>query len=227
MHDPRLWLVVVALLPGAVTGASFLRIDVERLRRLAVVAAAAMLAMALGVAAAPGVHALSIRTSALSWVPGGEALIRIDPLSVVLLPFAAGLWLLTVAVTPRAALDRAGLRRTVVATSITLATFLTESAVALLVLWAASVWTFVAALSDPAPSASSIPSASASPAQPSPPLSSSAPAAKPIVVKKPVAPPPAAASTASTPATANPTSSSPSPPKSAPTASNRALVDRK
>ena len=66
------------------------------------------------------------------------------------MPFAAGLWLLTVAVTPRAALDRGGLRRTALATLITLASFLTESAVVLLLLSVASVWTFLSALADPA-----------------------------------------------------------------------------
>ena len=85
-----------------------------------------------------------------AWIPGGEDLIRIDTLSAALLPFAAGLWLLTVAVTPRAALDRGGLRRTALATLITLASFLTESAVVLLLLSAASVWTFLSALADPA-----------------------------------------------------------------------------
>ena len=68
----------------------------------------------------------------------------------MLLPFAAGLWLLTVAVTPRASLDRGGLRRTALATLITLASFLTESAVVLLLLSVASVWTFLSALADPA-----------------------------------------------------------------------------
>ena len=57
---------------------------------------------------------------------------------------------MTVAVTPRAALDRRGLRRTAVATLITTASFLTESAVVLLVLSTASVWTFLSALDDPA-----------------------------------------------------------------------------
>src|SRR5207344_1653713 len=90
------------------------------------------------------------RSSALTWVPGGEEIVRIDTLSAALLPLAAGLWLLTVAVTPRAALDRQGLRRTALTTVITVASFLTESAVALLVLSAVSVWTFLSALSDPA-----------------------------------------------------------------------------
>ena len=65
-------------------------------------------------------------------------------------PFAAGLWLLTVAVTPRAVLDRSGVRRTAVATLLTVGSFLTESAVVLLLLSVASVWAFLSALSDPA-----------------------------------------------------------------------------
>src|SRR5205814_6445794 len=115
-----------------------------------VAAAVAMLAAALIIAISPALRVLSIRTSALSWVPGGEAIIRINTFSSVLLPFAAALWLLTVAVTPRAALDRSGLRRTAVATLITLISFLTESAVVLLLLSVASVWAFLSALGDPA-----------------------------------------------------------------------------
>ena len=150
MSDARLWLVGLVALPVLVIGASFLRVDVERLRRLAAASAVAMLLAALIVAVSPRLHVLSIRTSAVTWAPGGEAVIRIDTLSAVLLPFAAGLWLLTVAVTPSAALDRGGLRRTALATLITLASFLTESAVVLLVLSVASVWTFLSALGDPA-----------------------------------------------------------------------------
>jgi NADH-quinone oxidoreductase subunit M len=150
MSDARLWLVALAALPALVIGASFLRVDVERLRRLAVVSAVAMLLAALVIAVSPPLRAVSIRSAALSWVPGGEAILRIDTLSAVLLPFASGLWLLTVAVTPRAALDRGGLRRTALATLITLASFLTESAVVLLLLSVASVWTFLSALADPA-----------------------------------------------------------------------------
>jgi NADH-quinone oxidoreductase subunit M len=150
MTDPRLWVAALVALPALVIAGSFGRVDVERLRSLAVVSAVAMLVTALAVALSPALRALSIRSSVLTWAPGGEALIRIDALSVVLLPFAAGLWLLTVAVTPRAGLDRGGLRRTALATLITLASFLTESAVLLLLLSAASVWTFLSALADPA-----------------------------------------------------------------------------
>jgi NADH-quinone oxidoreductase subunit M len=150
MSDPVFWLASIALLPALVIAASFFHLEVERLRRFAVVSAGAMVFATLAVAVSPHLRVLSIRSNALSWLPGGEAIVRIDSLSSVLLPFAAGLWLLTVAVTPRALLDRGGLRRTALATLITLASFLTESAVIILGLSAASVWTFLSALSDPA-----------------------------------------------------------------------------
>jgi NADH-quinone oxidoreductase subunit M len=108
-----------------------------------------MVIAALVIPLSPSLRNFSIRTSALTWNPGGEDLIRIDVLSGALLPFAAALWLLTVAVTPRATLDRRGLRRTALATLLTVTSFLTESAVVLLLLSAASVWTFLSALADP------------------------------------------------------------------------------
>jgi NADH-quinone oxidoreductase subunit M len=150
MSDARLWLAGLVALPGLVIGASYLRVDVEKLRRLAVASAIVMVLAALVIPLFPSLRDFSIRTSALTWIPGGEDLIRIDTLSRALLPFAAGLWLLTVAVTPRAALDRGGLRRTAIATLLTVASFLTESAVVLLLLSAASVGVFLSALADPA-----------------------------------------------------------------------------
>jgi NADH-quinone oxidoreductase subunit M len=150
MSDALLWLAGVVALPALVAASSLFRVDVERLRRLAVTSSVAMLLAAMAITISHRLQAVAIRTSALSWAPGGEAIIRIDPLSAVLLPFAAGMWLLTVAVTPRAALDRGGLRRTALATLITVASFLTESAVVLLLLSIASVWTFLSALAHPA-----------------------------------------------------------------------------
>jgi NADH-quinone oxidoreductase subunit M len=150
MSDARLWVAGMLALPTLVVGGSFFRLDVERLRPLAVASAGFMLLTALVMALSPDLQGLSVRTSALSLVPGGEVVIRLDALSAVLLPLAAGLWLLTVAVTPRAALDRGGLRRTALATLITLGSFLTESAIVLVLLSVASVWTFLSALADPA-----------------------------------------------------------------------------
>src|SRR5262249_1974863 len=150
MSEAWLGLAVVAAPPALVIGASYVDLDVERLRRQAVASAVLMLLAAIGVAVSPHLWTFSVRVPALARVAGGDALVRIDNLSAVLVPFAAGLWLLTVSVTPRAAVDRGGLRRTAIATLITLASFLTESAVVLLLLSIASVWTFLSALSNPA-----------------------------------------------------------------------------
>src|SRR5262245_11994103 len=149
MSDASLWLVGLLAPPAVVIGASYVRGDVERLRRVAVAAAIAMLVVALAIPLVPALRDFSIRSFALTWRPGGEKLLRIDRLSAALLPFAAGLWLLTVAVTPRANLDRPGLRRTALVTLLTAASFLTESAVALLVFSAISLWIFLSALEDP------------------------------------------------------------------------------
>jgi NADH-quinone oxidoreductase subunit M len=150
MSDAGLALVVLVALPTLVIGASALSMDVDRLRQLAVVSAIAAIIVALAISMSPSLRSFSILSSALTWVPGGEAIIRVDTLSSVLLALAAGLWLLTVAVTPRSALDRRGLRRTALATLLTMASFLTESPVVLLLLSVASVWTFLSALGDPA-----------------------------------------------------------------------------
>ena len=150
MNEAALWLVVIVSLPLLPAVASFVDHDVDRLRRVAVVAAIGMVLAALVVALSPRLHTFSITASTLSWVPGGEDIVRVDALSSVLLPFAAGLWLLTVAVTPRAALDRRGLRRTSVAALLTVASFLTESAVVLFLLSVASLWVFLSALAGPA-----------------------------------------------------------------------------
>jgi NADH-quinone oxidoreductase subunit M len=149
MGEAVLWLAVLLAPPAVVIGVSYLRGEVERLRRVAVVSSVGMLMVALAIPLIPGVRDFSIRSFALSGRPGGEELLRFDTLSAALLPFAAGLWLLTVAVTPRATLDREGLRRTALATLLTAASFLTESAVALLALSAVSLWTFLSALTDP------------------------------------------------------------------------------
>jgi NADH-quinone oxidoreductase subunit M len=76
----------------------------------------------------------------------GASALRIDALSMLLVPLAAILWLLAVAVTPRTRLDRAGLRRTALATLITAGCFSTVSPALILLLWVASVGVFIAAL---------------------------------------------------------------------------------
>src|SRR5262249_61996664 len=108
MSDPRPWLGIVVALPALVAAMSYVHADVERLRRIAVISAAVMLAAAFIIAMSPLMHAFAVRTDALTAVAGGEAILRVDRTSDVLLPFAAALWLLTVAVAPRASLGRGG-----------------------------------------------------------------------------------------------------------------------
>ena len=131
MSDARLWVAGLVALPALVIGASALRIDIERLRRLAVVSAIAMVLAALVIALSPRCATLRSAPPRSRRFPTKKTSFE-SIRSRALLPFAAGLWLLTVAVTPRAALDRRGLRRTALATLLTLTSFLTESAVVLL-----------------------------------------------------------------------------------------------
>ena len=86
MSDPRLWLAGLVALPALVIGASTLRIRIESLRRLAVISATGMVLAALVIALSAPLRDFSIRTSALTSIPGGEDLIRIDTLSGALLP---------------------------------------------------------------------------------------------------------------------------------------------
>src|ERR1043166_5011836 len=97
LSDARVWLALSCAMPIVVVLMTLAPLDVQRLRRIAVGAAVGMLSTSIAAARLP--HAVYIRTSALTWAPGGEALVRVDALSSVLLPLAAGLWLLTVAVT--------------------------------------------------------------------------------------------------------------------------------
>lgn len=154
MSQPYLWLFALLLLPSAVVAAAYGSLRLERLRVLSVVAALAALLLAAvplfgwihGAAAelplVPELHLFGL------WL-GGAHLLRLDALSSFLVPLASALWLLTVSVTPRAYLDRAGLRRTALATLLTTLTFLTESPPLLVALWIGSVATYLAALSPP------------------------------------------------------------------------------
>ena len=146
MSSGWIWLAGLVASPLAIVAASLFRIDAERLRRLSVGAAGAMLAATIVVVA----RVEPTETSIGAGVLGDTPLVRLTTLSTALLPFAAGLWLLTVAVTPRAALDRRGLRRTALAALITVSTFLTQNPLVLLLLWTGSVGTFLSALSSEA-----------------------------------------------------------------------------
>jgi NADH-quinone oxidoreductase subunit M len=125
--------------------ASLSSLHVEVLRAVSVACAVALLAVALFFFVALG--------GVWAGPPGApldaQQLIGVDILSSLLLPMAAGLWLVTVAVTPRSRLDRAGIRRTAIATALTMISFLTRNPALLALMWVASVVVFVAALSAP------------------------------------------------------------------------------
>src|SRR5438552_870731 len=89
MGEAGLWLAGLLAPPVVVIGLSYLRGDVERLRRVAVVSSVAMVMVALAISLAPALHNFSIRSVALSWRPGGEKLLRIYTLPAALFPFHA------------------------------------------------------------------------------------------------------------------------------------------
>lgn len=143
------WLLVLIACPLAVVAASYTRLSAERVRSAAVWSAALLLLWSASVLVVPAWTSFEWRWP---WAPHrllGASFLRMDVLSSVLLPFTAGLWLLTVAVTPRARLDRAGLRRTALVTLVTLMSFLTTSPLVLLGLWILSIAAFLAAMPGP------------------------------------------------------------------------------
>jgi len=142
MPDGWWWVGTLAAGPLTVVAVSLSPVRAERLRYVSIAAASVLLVAALILVA--GTDRTRLATGIL--ILEGTDLLRIDTLSIALLPLAAALWLLTVAVTPRSALGRDGLRRTAIATLLTFASFLTRNPVFLLLLWVGSVWTFLHAL---------------------------------------------------------------------------------
>jgi NADH-quinone oxidoreductase subunit M len=147
---PLLWLAGLLAWPAVVVAASRLHLETERLRRLAVVSAVGLLGVSVALAfAAHTGSALPNGPRGPAGFGVGPPLLRIDALSEPLPAFAALLWLVTVAVTPRAALNRAGIGRTALATAATLVTFLTEQPLLLAAMWVASIWILLAGLAEP------------------------------------------------------------------------------
>ena len=72
MSSAAVYVACLLAVPALVIAASFLRVDVERLRRVAVTSAAATLLMSLAIVVLPPLRALLIRTSIFSRVPGGN-----------------------------------------------------------------------------------------------------------------------------------------------------------
>lgn len=137
-------LAVAAVLfaaPLVVVAAARLDLATEKLRRIAVLAGAAMSLAALVLLAwtDDGCHRFL----------AGTPLLRVDGFTAVLLPIPAVTWLATVAVTPRSRLDRAGLSRTAWTTLGTTAAFATRDPWLLWLLWSASTVAFLSSLARP------------------------------------------------------------------------------
>ncbi|HEX4048174.1 MAG TPA: proton-conducting transporter membrane subunit [Elusimicrobiota bacterium] len=119
------WLGFLALWPGAVLAAYFIGVAGRRLRFFATTCA-----IALTLASSFPLAAELLRPTPS---PG-----RFPALSLVLLPFAALLWLLTVIVTPSSRRTEAGFARTAASCLLDLAAFSTVAPAALIAVWIAS-----------------------------------------------------------------------------------------
>jgi NADH-quinone oxidoreductase subunit M len=141
------WVACIVALPSSVVVAAASRLGTERLRNATVVCAGLLTAVCalVFVDAKLATFRLPWPYPSLSLV--GDDLLRVDAFAATLIPLPAALWLLTVAVTPRSRLDRAGLPRTAMATLSATLAFLTESPLLLVVWWVSSILLFSTSLS--------------------------------------------------------------------------------
>jgi len=126
------WIAVLLAIPAAVAVVASARVDVERLRTVALAAAGLLLAAGSVPFAARARAALTIEAPP-------STVLQFHTLGTVLVPLVALLWCLAVGLAPRSTLDRDGIRRTAIATLVHMALFLTRSPTAIVVLWSLSV----------------------------------------------------------------------------------------
>lgn len=118
------WPAALAACPGAVLAAYALGLSGRRLFSLAAACGCALAA----------VSALPLAAEFLSAAPAPG----VAPLSIVLVPFAALLWLLTVIVTPSGRRNDAGLARSAAACLLHMGAFLTTAPAPLVLIWIAT-----------------------------------------------------------------------------------------
>jgi NADH-quinone oxidoreductase subunit M len=140
------WLIGLLVPPLMVGLLGTFDLGSSRLRALAVVAASLSLAVGSLVFVLPELGQMRV-----AWPWGihplfGSSMLRVTELSAPLVVLPTAAWLVTVAVTPRARLDSAGVQRTALATSAATLAFLTDSPVLLVSLWVASNVLFLRAL---------------------------------------------------------------------------------
>lgn len=149
MTGTLVWLAALFAPPLAVALLGLFELGTERLRAAAVAAAAVSLAAGACVFLVPTLGGLRVAWPWRDQAILGAWLLHVTELSRPLVALPAGLWLVTVAVTPRARLDRGGLERTALASACGTLAFLTDSPALLLGCWAASTFLFLGALSVP------------------------------------------------------------------------------
>ncbi len=139
MIAAALWLagLVGAPLAFALLSTSGRRI-VPRMRALAMACAAVSCVLGSLVHLVPNLASLRVPWPWGGFAFLGESLLCVTPLARPLIALPPALWLVTVAVTPGARLDKVGLGRTAVATSLATLAFLTESPIVLACCWVAS-----------------------------------------------------------------------------------------
>lgn len=147
MTPPILWLAAIATPPLCVVVLAKLGLELERLRAAAVICACISVTAAAAVLYVPSLGSLRIAWPGNAHPLLGDTLLRVTEFSAPLVLLPSALWLITVAVTPRARLARAGLQRTALATVAATFAFLTESPALLVLLWVVSNWLFLTALS--------------------------------------------------------------------------------
>lgn len=144
-----LWLAAIGLPPLLVAALGHFGLSTERLRSAAVACAGISVAACSAIFVVPALRALTVAWPGEAHYLLGDALLRVSEFSAPLVVLPSALWLVTVAVTPRGRLDRAGLKRTALASlSLTIA-FLTESPLVLVLIWILSNGLFLEALGAP------------------------------------------------------------------------------
>ena len=149
MTGTLVWLAALFAPPLTVALLGLFEIETERLRAAAVVAASLSLVAGACVFLVPALGRLEVAWPWRDQALLGAWLLHVTALSRPLIALPAGLWLVTVAVTPRARLDRGGLERTALATASATLAFLTDSPAVLVGCWTASTFLFLGALSAP------------------------------------------------------------------------------
>ena len=131
------WLAAVFLLPLSCIALAETRLDIAKMRAISIAVASLLLAVTCVPLVTRAVPAFRIPPP--SFVPGTGALFRLDELSLVLPALAAFLWLFTIIVTPMLVFGVDRIRGTATSTLFTLAAFLTEHPLVLVLAWAGSV----------------------------------------------------------------------------------------